>query len=132
RFGDSTSVRLAPRSGETASEAGTRYAAALRARIDPAALGLSARSVREEGLRASHGATDFGEYFTYFSFFLVASALLLGALFFRLTVEQRARETGLLRAVGFTPARIRRQFLAEALVLGCAGCALGAAGAVAY
>ena len=52
-------------------------------------LGLSVRDVRGEGLAASRGATDFGEYFTYFSFFLVASALLLAALFFRLGVEQR-------------------------------------------
>ena len=58
-----------------------------------------------EGLDASGGATDFGEYFTYFSFFLVVSALMLAALFFKLGVEQRAREVGLLRAVGFsTPA----------------------------
>ena len=63
--------------------------------------------------RASRGATDFGEYFVYFSFFLVASALVLAALFFRLGVEQRAREVGLLRAVGFThaarPPAVRRR-----------------------
>ena len=132
RFGDRTSVRLSPAAGESATAARDRFAAALRARIDPAAFGLTARAVREEGLRASRGATDFGEYFTYFSFFLVASALLLAALFFRLTVEQRAREIGLLRAVGFTPARVRRVFLAEALVLGTIGCVLGVAGAIAY
>ena len=63
------------------------------------------------------GSTDFGEYFTYFSFFLVASALLLAALFFRLGVEQRAREVGLLRAVGFTARRVRRLFAAEGLLL---------------
>ena len=49
-------------------------------------------------LTASSGATDFGEYFVYFSFFLVVSALLLTALFFKLSVEQRIREIGLLRA----------------------------------
>ncbi len=64
--------------------------------------------VRGGGLAASRGATDFGEYFTYFSFFLVASALLLAVLFFRLAVEQRAREVGLLRAVGFSTPRVRQ------------------------
>jgi hypothetical protein len=88
--------------------------------------------VREQGLRAARGATDFGEYFTYFSFFLVASALLLAALFFRLTVEQRARETGLLRAVGFGPARVRQLFLAEGFILACAGAVVGVAGAIGY
>ncbi len=40
------------------------------------------------------------QYFVYFSFFLVVSALLLAALFFKLGVEQRAREVGLLRVGG--------------------------------
>ena len=52
-------------------------AAALRHRLDPLAAGMLARDVRTEGLAASRGATDFGEYFTYFSFFLVMSALLV-------------------------------------------------------
>ena len=74
---------------------------------------MSVRNVRADGLAASRGATDFGEYFTYFSFFLVFSALMLAALFFRLGVEQRAREIGLLRSVGYTSVQVRRLFLAE-------------------
>ena len=85
-----------------------------------------------EGLAASRGSTDFGEYFIYFSFFLVVSALLLAALFFRLGVEQRAREVGLLRAVGFTHARVRRLFAAEGLLLAVVGSVVGIAGAVGY
>ena len=42
------------------------------------------------GNDAARGATEFGEYFLYFSFFLMVSALLLTGLFFRLGVEQRA------------------------------------------
>jgi hypothetical protein len=49
---------------------------------------------------ASAGATDFGEHFTYFSFFLVVSALLPVVLFFKLGVEQRLRQMGILRASG--------------------------------
>ena len=59
--------------------------------------------VRERALASAQGATDFGAYFTYFSFFLVVAALLLAALFFRLGLEQRAPELGLMRAVGFGP-----------------------------
>src|SRR5439155_2114902 len=66
RFGDRTSVRLTPPAGAAMADARSRYAAALRARIDPAAFGLVVRAVREEGLRASRGATGFGEVFQYF------------------------------------------------------------------
>src|SRR5207253_5627636 len=58
--------------------------------------------------------------------------LMLAALFFRLGVEQRAREVGLLRAVGFTTTGVRRLFLTEACVLAAIGGLLGVAGAVAY
>ena len=112
---------------------GRRWRARLRDSVDPLALGLMVRAVRAEGLAASRGATDFGEYFVYFSFFLVVSALLLVALFFKLGVEQRAREVGLLRAVGFDAARgapaVPRR---RAACSRCLGSALGVLGAVGY
>ncbi len=132
RYGDRTSVRLDPGGGEPASEARDRFVARLRETIDPLAMGLSVRDVRGAGIAAARGATDFGEYFAYFSVFLVASAVLLAALFFRLAVEQRAREIGLLRAVGFSTRRVRRFFMAEGVALALAGSVLGVAGAVAY
>ena len=132
RYGDRTSMRVAPGGGESPAAARDRYAARLREALDPMALGLTARDVRAEGLAASRGATDFGEYFTYFSMFLVWAALLLAALFFRLSVEQRAREVGLLRAVGFSTPRVRRLFAAEGLLLALAGSAIGAVAAVGY
>ncbi|MGB7220719.1 MAG: ABC transporter permease [Vicinamibacterales bacterium] len=132
RYGDRTSVRLVPASGQPLGEAREQYAIQLRTAIDPLAMGLMVSDVRESGLAASRGATDFGEYFTYFSFFLVLSSLLLAALFFRLGIEQRAREVGLLRAVGFATPGVRRLFMAEALVLVAIGSALGVAGALGY
>ena len=90
------------------------------------------RDVRGEALSASRGATDFGEYFVYFSFFLVVSALLLASLFFKLGIEQRVREVGLLRSVGFRVADVRRVFLQEGAVLALAGGVLGLAGALGY
>ncbi len=132
RHGALTSIRVTPAPGMSLDSARGQYVEALRARLDPFALGVSAHNVRAEGLAASRGATDFGEYFTYFSFFLVASALVLAVLFFKLGVEQRGREVGLLRAVGFTPASIRRLFAAEALIVSSVGSVLGLFGAVAY
>ena len=80
-----------------------QMAARAQAASIQSAFGLVVRDVRAEGLAASRGATDFGEYFVYFSFFLVVSALVLVVLFFKLGVEQRVREVGLLRAVGLSP-----------------------------
>jgi ABC-type lipoprotein release transport system permease subunit len=135
RYGAATSVRVSPR-GATPdtnfSEVRDRFAASLRAAIDPLAGGLAVRDVRSQGLGASRGATDFGEYFTYFSFFLVVSAVLLASLFFKLGVEQRGREVGLLRAVGFSTADVRRLFLIEAFVLAVVGSLIGVAGALGY
>jgi ABC-type lipoprotein release transport system permease subunit len=132
RFGDRTSVRIAAKPDESPADLRDRFTSRLREAIDPLAMGLAVRAVRADGLAASRGATDFGEYFTYFSFFLVISALMLAALFFRLSVEQRAREVGLLRAVGFSTARVRRLFSAEGFVLAAIGSLAGIAGAVAY
>ena len=131
RYGDRTSVRILP-AGQPLATARDRFEAALTAGLDPMTMGFSVRPVRAEGLVASRGSMDFGEYFVYFSFFLVASALVLAALFFRLGVEQRAREVGLLRAVGFSTPRVRRLFAAEGLLLAVIGSLLGMAGAVAY
>ena len=132
RYGSLTSIRIAPPAGMPLEAARDRFAAALRGALDPVALGLSVRDARSEGLAASRGATDFGEYFAYFSFFLVVSAVMLAALFFKLGVEQRVREVGLLRAVGFSTAAVGRLFAGEALVLSLLGSALGLIGAVGY
>jgi len=132
RFGRLTSIRLVPPAGVSPAEAGARFAAEFAAVSDPSASGFEVLPVRSEGLAASRGATDFGEYFLYFSFFIVVSALLLAALFFRLGVEQRLREIGVLRAVGFDAARVRRVFLAEGLLLAAAGSLCGLLGAWTY
>ncbi len=129
RLGRLTSIRVDGADGGPSLAA---YADGLRQRLDPLALGLALDPVRERALLSAQGATDFGAYFTYFSFFLVVSALLLAALFFRLGLEQRAAELGLMRAVGFGPGRLRRIFLSEAAILSLAGAALGVAGASAW
>ncbi len=132
RYGELTSIRIVPRAGMPLAQARDTFGSALRANLDPVATSLAVRAVRDEGLAASRGATDFGQYFTYFSFFLVVSAVLLAAHFFKLGVEQRGREVGLLRAVGFSTASVRRQFVAEGLVLAALGSLAGIAGALVY
>jgi ABC-type lipoprotein release transport system permease subunit len=132
RYGAVTSIRVPVEQDASLDEVQRRVADAVRARVDPLTVGLAVRDVRAEALAASRGATDFGEYFVYFSFFLVVSALLLASLFFKLGIEQRVREVGLLRSVGFRGADVRRMFLLEGVVLALAGVVLGLAGALAY
>ena len=62
--------------------------------LDALDAGITVRHARAEALAAADGTTDFGEYFIYFSFFLVVSGLLLAGMFFALSVEQRAKELG--------------------------------------
>ena len=136
RYGSTSAIRLVPSpdpgSRPEAEAIAADYTERLRARVDPLSRGIAVRSVRAEGLEASRGATNFGEYFVYFSFFLVVSALLLAALFFKLSVEQRSQQIGLLRSVGFTPAMIRRVFLTEGLLLSALGAAIGVGGGIGY
>jgi len=132
RFGKLTSLRVWPKRGRTLAETHIAFERSLRETLDPLHTGFSILPVRAQGLAAARGATDFGEYFLYFSFFLVISALLLTALFFKLGIEQRLREIGLLQAVGFPAARIRWLFLAEGMMLAIIGSVIGLAGALAY
>jgi ABC-type lipoprotein release transport system permease subunit len=132
RYGKLTSIRLVNSRHVPVQSALNSYEEGLRAVLDPFRMGFSVYPVRAQGLEASQGATDFGEYFLYFSFFLVVSALLLTALFFKLGVEQRLREIGILRAIGFPARRIRRLFVGEGIILATLGSFIGLAGAVAY
>jgi len=132
RFGKLTSLRVTGSEVSPRTDALEAYRSALRSSLDPERSGMMILPVRAEGLEASRGATDFGEYFLYFSFFLVVSALLLTALFFRLGIEQRLPEIGVLQSLGFSAARLRLMFLGEAAVLTVAGSLLGMLGAYAY
>lgn len=117
RYGKLTSIRFRP--GDE------RLASVLHGRLDPLQSDMVLQPVRAQQLAASQGSTDFGEYFLYFSFFVTVAALLLTGLFFRLGIEQRMREIGTLKALGFKQWDLRRVFLTEALVLSCAGVLLG-------
>lgn len=132
RLGSLTSIRLAPAAGRDPEAARAAFQAALLPRLDPAQAGLTLLPVRAQALEAAQGAGDFGQYFLAFSVFLVAAALLLAGLVFRLGVEQRTREIGLLRAVGWRDARVRRMLLIEGLALAALGASIGLLGALVY
>jgi len=126
-YGDVTSLRVP-------ADKADAFAAKLRDGLDPAALGLAFRPVKAEQVAAasSGGAEEFGMIFIGLSFFLIAAAAMLVAMLFRLNIEQRARQIGLMAAVGFTPRKLRRIALLEGMVLAVIGGVIGLAGAVAY
>ena len=132
RFGQLTSLRLVPREGQSLDEAAAAFTKALREELDPPAYGLAFTPVKAQGLAASAGATDFSGLFIGFSIFLIASAAMLVALLFRLGVERRSREVGLLLSTGRTPKQVRRFLLAEGAVVSLAGILVGLPGAVGY
>ena len=117
-FGNLTSVRYR-------GEDPDRLTKRIRGGINPAALGLFFRPVREQALAASSQATDFGPLFLGLSFFLIVSALLLVSLLFLFGVESRSEEIGTLLAVGWHPKQVRGILMGEGLALALAGTICG-------
>ena len=124
-FGDVTSLRVP-------AEKANEFSAELLKQIEPSMMGMSFRPIRAEQLAASSGSTDFGELFIYFSFFLIVAAVLLVAMLFRLNIEQRARQLGLLAAIGYTPKALRSMALKEGMIIAVMGSLIGLGGAVGY
>jgi ABC-type antimicrobial peptide transport system permease subunit len=136
RYGADTSVRVAPAivggKPEPLEETHKRLEAELPKHLDAKAAGLTFDPVRDRLLTASKGGTDFGGLFLGFSLFLIAAALMLVGLLFRLSLDRRAKEVGLLLAAGFSVARVRRLLLLEGVLVAVLGAAVGLAAGVAY
>lgn len=120
RFGAATAIRF-PWTEGTLDEP----AASLRDALDPADLGLAMLDVRGPAERSAAQALDFGGLFIGLSFFLIAAALLLTGLLFGLAADQRMRQVGLLRAVGFPAGLAGRLMLGEAALVAGAGTVMG-------
>ena len=128
RWGVESVLRLPLQAGSTPDE----FAASFSWTLNPADMGMSVLPAKQQALDAATGTTPFDGLFLGFSFFLMASAVMLVALLYRLGVEQRAREVGLLQAVGMPAKRVRRLLALEACLVAAAGATLGAAGGVGY
>jgi ABC-type antimicrobial peptide transport system permease subunit len=134
RFGKLTSIRLA--AGTDAKKdlavAAASFQKHLLEELNPERGGFVFDDVRRRGLDASAGGVDFSMLFLGFSFFLIASALLLVGLLVRLNLDRRAPELGLLLAAGYPVRTVRRLLLAESATLAAVGGLVGLAAAVAY
>ena len=132
RFGTVTSLRVAPPAATTPAAFEPLLREKLLATLDLAAAGLRFEATRERLLRTSQGGTDFGVMFLLFSGLLIGSTLLLVGLLFRLAVEKRAKEVGVLLAAGYTPREVCGVIATEGLLVALTGVLLGLLVSVGY
>ena len=132
RFGSLTAMWIIPASCGDIQKTKTDFQRELLEKISPEQVGFVFQPVKAQGLKAATGATDFSMLFIGFSLFLIASAVLLVGLLFRLGVEGRAGEIGLLLSSGFPISTIRWRFIKEGCLLAGIGGVIGLGGAVIY
>jgi putative ABC transport system permease protein len=128
RFGDVTSIRIPAAEGMTAES----LAARVENKINPGMMGFAFLPVKDQALQAAAGTTSFNFLFLGFSFFIIAAAVMLIALLFKLNVDQRAAEIGVLLATGVTQRTARWLLTAEGAVVAAVGALIGVAGGIGY
>ncbi|NLS95224.1 MAG: ABC transporter permease [Planctomycetaceae bacterium] len=126
RFGDTTTLRVVPRGQESLQSLEADLA------VDPLPFGFRFQPLKRQGLAASQGATPFHILFIAFSFFVIAAALMLVVLLFRLGIEQRAESIGILQAVGLTRQSIAGLLAVEGLLVAAIAALAGSALGIGY
>lgn len=130
RFGDTTAIRI-PAENVASQEQ-------LRSEIEEALLtarqikGLLFLPVRTSQLQAASGTTPFDMLFLSLSFFVIVAALLLVTLLFKLGIQKRTSQLGLLAAEGFSASRIQGLLLRELLIVATVGAVAGVALGIGY
>jgi putative ABC transport system permease protein len=127
RYGNLTAVRYP---NGTISEAALTEG--LLKTVNPASVGLFFQPVRQTGIKAGGGSTDFGSLFLGLSMFLIIAALILTSLVFVFGVEKRSGQIGMLLAVGLPAKRVRRLLMIESGALAVLGAVLGSVAALLY
>lgn len=134
RFGNATAIRIDATNVQQAqlNEDALRQKAAEAMLHAKAALGLQLLPIRQLQLQAASGTTPFDGLFLALSFFVIVAALMLVALLFRLSIEQRANQWGVLLASGFSHGRVRSLLLRESFVVVLLGVLMGILLGLAY
>ncbi len=132
RFGNLTAIRIGAAPGTNLQTTQANFQKGLLEKILPEQVGLVFQPVKAQGLKSASGSTDFSMLFIGFSLFLIVSAALLVGLLFRLGVEQRASEIGMLLSVGYPIATVRRRFMKEGGLLAGIGGVIGSGLALIY
>jgi len=123
RFGSVTSFRISAAEDVSAETIEQDFLEQLHR--DQELLDLRLLPLKQKAIDASSGTTPFDGLFIGFSMFLIAAALMLVSLLFRLRTEQRAEEIGILLAVGFSRKAVRRLLLVEGLLVAIDGAIIG-------
>lgn len=132
RFGNLTSIRMAAIAGNDIHFTQRLFESELLKKLHPEQVGFNFIPLRMDGLNSSKGSSDFGMLFSSMSGFIIIAVAMLVGMVFRMGVEQRTREIGILQTLGYTITKIRRRFLSEGILIACAGSLLGCLLAVGY
>jgi putative ABC transport system permease protein len=130
RFGNVTSFRIPHRDDLNAEQLRQKLLVALHDR--QADLGFVPLRVKQQGLSASAGATPFDVLFLFLSFFIIAAALMLVSVLFKLGIDQRLTQIGTLLALGWQRRQAARAMLLENVLVATIGSALGLAVGLGY
>ena len=132
RFGDLTSIRIRNAPARDIGATKSLFETEFLKKINPEQIGFQFISLRTEALQSSTGSTDFGMLFASMSGFIIIAVALLVGMLFRIGVEQRSREIGILQALGYPLVKIRRRFLIEGIIVASIGSILGCVLAIGY
>ncbi|MCE2412863.1 ABC transporter permease [Candidatus Poribacteria bacterium] len=132
RFGDLTAIRLGVAPNADLQATRTLFETEFLRKIQPEQIGFRFMAPQSDGLQASTGATDFGMLFSSLSAFIIIAVALLVGMLFRIGVEQRSREIGILQAIGYPLTKIRRRFLYEGVTISSMGSLCGCLLAIGY
>lgn len=129
RFGKVTSFRINSKNQTNESLAEKFVVAASES---GETLGFQFTPIKRRNLEASSGSTPFDVLFLALSFFIIASALILIALLFRLGVEQKSSQLGLLASVGLNRRQVSFLLLVEGTLVSIIGAVIGIVVGIGY
>ncbi len=127
RFGNHTTVRIPFSDSEAV--AGKLQEAVSNSNES---FGMTFIPIKRDGLRAASGSTPFDGLFLGLSLFVIASTLMLIIVLFKLGIQQRASQLGVLLALGLRRKQISRLLIYEALAVSSIGAAVGVVIGIGY
>ncbi len=127
RFGKYTSFRI----GAGIEELPGLQNALLK-ELQPSEVGFLVNNVQEQADYAAANGVDFSQLFGGLSFFLLAGAVLLSVLLFRLNLDERQDQVITLTYIGIPARIVRKVLLAEGMVVAIAGALAGVGLAIVY
>ena len=129
RFGDTTSFRVALKDRDVDSIRKELEAAIWKSE---SALGFELIPIKRQGLKASSGTTPFDALFLSLSAFVIIAALLLVSILFRLSLQQRSNQIGILSAVGLNHTSITKAWTMEMVLVSFFGALFGVGLGIGY